>query len=401
MTPQTVSGSSDPSGARGHALIAFAVVSALGFAVQVALVDLFVTRLAWPLAVATAAAVEAAVIHNWVWHERWTWRGRATSEGRLRRFIAFHATNGATSIVGTVVFAGILARTTDLPLLWRSALAVALTGGFNFIAADRLVFRAPTPSLPAAPPPRTTVVAALAILAALASASPVGAAGPPHDTLAAWHAVVARTEADIASRRTDAVTARQAVADPGDIEVSELPVSDMPGATLQHWRGSVLVPRVRLDAVLHALEQTPPRQSDVPASRILWRDGHRLGLYLRIVRRTLMTVTYDTEHEVVFRRLTPRAAVCRSVMTSAREVRAAGTPDERVSAPDEDRGFLWRLNVYWWYFETPDGVVVVMESLTLGRETPRLLRAVAAPLVRRIARESVRSALEGVRTRFE
>jgi hypothetical protein len=83
-------------------------------------------------------------------------------------------------------------------------------------------------------------------------------------------------------------------------------------------------------------------------------------------------------------------------MTRVREVRDAGTRDERVLGDGEDRGFLWRMNAYWWYEETPAGVIAVMDTLTLSRDIPMLARPMAAPFVRRIGRESVTSALQGL-----
>lgn len=226
------------------------------------------------------------------------------------------------------------------------------------------------------------------------------AAEPPHATLAAWEAVVRQIEEAGRLRQPEAERAAGGALAPGGMAIAELPAPEVPGGTVQHWCGAILLPDVRLDRLLDALREAPPAQADVLASRVLWRAGPRMGVYLRLVRHSLITVTYDTEHDVTIERLARRVAVSRSVMTTAREVRAAGTPDERVVPRAEDRGFLWRLNVYWSYVETPSGVWVGMESLTLGRATPALLRPLAAPMVRRIAEESVRSALDGLRARF-
>ena len=47
--------------------------------------------------VATAIAVEAAVLHNFCWHQRWTWRDRraASRTTAVRRLGRFHLLNGA------------------------------------------------------------------------------------------------------------------------------------------------------------------------------------------------------------------------------------------------------------------------------------------------------------------
>jgi len=50
----------------------FNAVGIMGAALQVAALSLLVT-LGMHYLVATALAVEAAVLHNYVWHRRWTW----------------------------------------------------------------------------------------------------------------------------------------------------------------------------------------------------------------------------------------------------------------------------------------------------------------------------------------
>ena len=123
-------------------LLPFAAVALIGFVVQVILIELLSQTLSWPLAVSTMVAVEVAVLHNFVWHEQWTWRHRVMGTNRLQRLAMFHATNGLTSITGNVAFAEILVRTSALNSFSRSVVSVALTGMLNFIAADRMVFRA-------------------------------------------------------------------------------------------------------------------------------------------------------------------------------------------------------------------------------------------------------------------
>ena len=62
-----------------------------------------------------------------------------------------------------------------------------------------------------------------------------------------------------------------------------------------------------------------------------------------------------------------------------------------------DRGFLWRLNSYWAYRQVPDGVVVELESVSLSRSVPGVLKPVAGPIISRIARESMVRTLVALR----
>ena len=122
-------------------LLRFNVVGAIGFALQLAVL-LLLDRAGWPVFLATPVAVEAAVLHNFVWHERWTWADvrRGTRAGRLTRF---HVTNGAISLVGnTTITAALVAA--SVPLVVANAVALVACAGANFAAAHAFVFCAKT-----------------------------------------------------------------------------------------------------------------------------------------------------------------------------------------------------------------------------------------------------------------
>ena len=123
--------------------IRFNVVGVFGFALQSG--ALFVlTHGSHPFGylVATAAAVELAVLNNFVWHQRWTWRDRpsaATGE-TLRRLAKFNLTNGAVSIAGNLVFMSILVGRLGLPIAGANVASVAACSICNFFLADRIAF---------------------------------------------------------------------------------------------------------------------------------------------------------------------------------------------------------------------------------------------------------------------
>jgi len=117
---------------------AFASVGALGFAVQLAVVAVLIGPGRWPAPAATALGVEAAVLHNFVWHRRWTWRERSGSSlaWQLRRF---HLANGVTSLAGNVLLSTVLTRA-GLHALLANAIAVGVMSVVNYSLADRWVF---------------------------------------------------------------------------------------------------------------------------------------------------------------------------------------------------------------------------------------------------------------------
>lgn len=123
--------------------IRFNVVGLLGFALQSG--ALFVlTHSTHPFGylAATAAAVELAVLNNFVWHQRWTWKDRpsATAWETLRRLAKFNITNGAVSITGNLVCMSILVGRLGLPIAGANMASVAACSICNFFLADRVAF---------------------------------------------------------------------------------------------------------------------------------------------------------------------------------------------------------------------------------------------------------------------
>jgi hypothetical protein len=162
---------------------------------------------------------------------------------------------------------------------------------------------------------------------------------------------------------------------------------EIPGGMIYHSSGSIVVRHTTVDRVVHALTNpgTPPPQEDVLESRVLSRTANGLRVYLKLSRSAIVTVVYDTEHDVVFTRHSPTMATSRSVST-------------RIAQSDGgDRGFLWRLNSYWRYTQVGGDVRIDLESLSLSRAVPRVARPVARPIIDRIAGESLTRTLESLR----
>ncbi len=61
-------------------LLRFSVAGSIGFVVQVAALWLLISFTGIHYLVATAMAVELAIVVNFVWHERWTWQDRPGRE---------------------------------------------------------------------------------------------------------------------------------------------------------------------------------------------------------------------------------------------------------------------------------------------------------------------------------
>jgi putative flippase GtrA len=126
----------------------FIGVGAGGFLVQLGAVEALVRFGSLSPVLATAVAVEAAILHNFLWHERWTWADRPAGDRRLERFLRFNGVTALVSIGGNVALIQLLTGRWHLPLLLANASAVALMSAVNYACADRLVFTAGRPRAP-------------------------------------------------------------------------------------------------------------------------------------------------------------------------------------------------------------------------------------------------------------
>jgi putative flippase GtrA len=122
----------------------FNAVGAMGVAVQLAALSLLVGWMGVNYLAATALAVEAAVLHNFAWHERFTWKDRraVTRRERAMRLARFNLTNGAISIGGNLVMMRVLAGALGLNYLAANLAAIAVLSLANFAVSHTYVFRA-------------------------------------------------------------------------------------------------------------------------------------------------------------------------------------------------------------------------------------------------------------------
>jgi putative flippase GtrA len=140
------SSQSVPSGVRQTFLrwMKFNAVGGIGIGVQLAALAVFRSWLKLDYLLATALAVEIAVIHNFVWHERFTWADRPAAQfaHSLIRLAKFNATNGAISIVGNLVMMRLLVGKLRFNYILANCAAIMVCSLVNFLLSDRLVFEA-------------------------------------------------------------------------------------------------------------------------------------------------------------------------------------------------------------------------------------------------------------------
>lgn len=122
--------------------LTFNTVGAIGVVVQLACLWLFREVVRLPYLVATAAAVELTVLHNFAWHLRWTWKDRPVPASALmRRLVRFNASNGTFSIAGNVLLMGALLQLFPGHYLLVNLASIGICSLINFVAVDVWVFK--------------------------------------------------------------------------------------------------------------------------------------------------------------------------------------------------------------------------------------------------------------------
>jgi len=126
-------------------LLKFSLVGAMGIAVQLGVLTALITLRINYLA-ATALAVESAVVHNFLWHQRFTWADRSRPEAAniLVRLLRFHVSNGLISLVGNLLMMRVFVGWLGVPVLAANVVAISICFVANFLASDRWVFLGPT-----------------------------------------------------------------------------------------------------------------------------------------------------------------------------------------------------------------------------------------------------------------
>ncbi len=155
------------------------------------------------------------------------------------------------------------------------------------------------------------------------------------------------------------------------------------------------VPNVGVEQVLALVQNYDNHkyiyQPEVMDSKLLEQDGNHFKIFLRLLKKKIVTVVLDTDHYVHYSAVEAKRWFCRSYTTRIAEVEDAGTPKERVLEPDTGYGFLWRLNSYWKFDEKKDGAGVLIEcrAVSLTRDIPTGLGWIIEPITRKLPQESL------------
>jgi putative flippase GtrA len=117
----------------------FNAVGALGMAVQLGVLAAL-NRMTAHYLVATAIAIEMALLHNFTWHLRYTWRDRRGELGLPGQLARFHLSNGMVSMAGNLALMPVLVGFVGLRVVVANGVAILGCSLVNFCLGDAWVF---------------------------------------------------------------------------------------------------------------------------------------------------------------------------------------------------------------------------------------------------------------------
>jgi hypothetical protein len=175
----------------------------------------------------------------------------------------------------------------------------------------------------------------------------------------------------------------------------------IPNGLIHDWVGAVFIPGATVERVLALVQNYDDHKNiyhpEVMDSRLLSHEGNDFKIFLRVLKKKIITVVLDTDHDVHYTPLEEKRWFCRSYTTRIAEVEGVDTAKEKVLEPDTGYGFLWRLHSYWKFDEKNGGVTVECRAISLTRDIPMGLGWIIDPIVRNLPQESLIHTLDATR----
>lgn len=172
------------------------------------------------------------------------------------------------------------------------------------------------------------------------------------------------------------------------------------GGLIHDWTGAAFIPGVTLAQTLHVVQDYNRHKEiypEVADSQVRSHHGDDFSVYMRIVRsKFFLTDVLNTDQDVHFVTLDATRVFSRAYSKRITEISNPG-PHEHELPVGNDRGLLWRLNVYWFFEERENGVYIECEAITLTRDVPYGTGKLFAPIVQSVPGESLRTTLEQTR----
>ncbi len=180
----------------------------------------------------------------------------------------------------------------------------------------------------------------------------------------------------------------------GEVLVEKVAAGDdLPGGLVHDWIALGFVPGATLQQTLAQLQDynndAKMYAPEVIRSTLLERKDGQFSVFLRIKKKSFVTVVLDINNDVHYFDLDRTRAYSKSYSTRIVEVEDAGTPQEHERPVGDDHGYLWKLYTYWRFWQQDGGTYIQCEAIALTRGIPYGFAWLVKPYVTKIPKESL------------
>ncbi len=172
----------------------------------------------------------------------------------------------------------------------------------------------------------------------------------------------------------------------------------VPSGLVHDWIGAAFIPNVTVNDVLSIVRNYAHYRDfyrpNVIDSKVGATSETEDEFSIVLMNKSLFSKTVlDGEYQASYVRIDPRRLYSVSQTTRIREITEYGAPGQHTLPEDGGTGLIWRLYSVTRLEERDGGVYIEIEVIALSRDIPTAVRWIVEPMVRRMARESLVTAL--------
>jgi hypothetical protein len=210
-----------------------------------------------------------------------------------------------------------------------------------------------------------------------------------------------RANAPVGFLQIDATPAVAAKVHRGQIVVSPAAAhipKKVPSGLIHDWIGAAFLANTTIKDVV-AIVRDYPKYTEVYAPHVLearvisTSETADLFSVVLINKSVLSKTALDCDYETTFVRVDGRRMYSITQAKRIQEIADYGTAKQHALPEGEGTGLIWRLFSVSRFEEREDGLYIETEAMALSRDIPSALRLVVEPIVRRVSREALETAL--------
>ncbi len=172
----------------------------------------------------------------------------------------------------------------------------------------------------------------------------------------------------------------------------------VPSGLIHDWIAAAFLPNVTIQDVLPIVRNYGRYKEfyhpNVIESRAIETGGSLDRFSIVLMNRALFSkIALDSDYEASYVRVDEKRMYSVSRTTRIREIAEYGLAGQHTLPEDEGTGLIWRLYSALRFEERDGGLYIEVEAIALSRDIPAAVRWAAEPIVRRVSRDSLTTAL--------